>query len=154
MEGEETRVIEFDVEGEKLRIDLADLDIDPERLEHEFKMQSSLFCHYSLQHIKALNALRRKKAQKEELHAFLDLHYRDNFNADGIKFTEAMVRSKIIQDERMLKLEAEILELESIVGIFKVVVDSFDQKGNMLVSLGALRREEMRQLLGGKGADL
>lgn len=106
--------------------------------------QSSLRAFYGAQAAQAEAQASRMKARFEVVEATLVEHHRRALAKLEEKVTEKMVESAVKQDPRWFKARNMMIEAETIASINKSLVDSLRDRKDMLVQLGADRREGMK----------
>jgi hypothetical protein len=134
------------VKGLRFYIDPAeikrDLSISDTDLDTHIMQQSSMRVHYAIlaAHAEAQHARIKASFDKEEK-ALYDTH-RKALIAAGEKVTENLVDAAVKLDPRWLKGKNLVIESETIAAIAKSAATCFSDKRDMLIQLGADRREE------------
>lgn len=108
--------------------------------------QNSLRAYYSTQAAYAEAQASRIKARFEVIEATLYDKHRKEAAASGEKTTVQMVESAVKMDPRWLSAKNTVIEGETLAAINKGLVESLKDRKDMLVQMGADRRDE------GKGA--
>ena len=109
--------------------------------------QASLRAYYGQQAAMAEAQASRMKAKFETIEASLYDEHRKAFAASGEKTTEKMVENAVKMDRRWLSAKNLVIEAESIASINKNLVMSLSDRKDMLIQIGADRREEMKGAL-------
>lgn len=117
-----------------------DLNIDRTNLDEEFMTQHEKFAYYSTLHEMAKHNENQCKRELEILYAQVDFEVRQQAQEAGIKMTETMIKNQAITDERYQKKHLEYLESKKLAGILGVARESFSQRKEMLISIGANAR--------------
>lgn len=108
--------------------------------------QNSLRAYYGTQSAYAEAQASRLKARFEVIEATLYDKHRKEFAAGGEKTTVQMVDSAVKMDPRWLSAKNTVIEAETLAAINKGLVESIKDRRDMIIQLGADRRDE------GKGA--
>lgn len=105
--------------------------------------QSSLRAFYGAQAAYAEGQHSKMKVRFDVLEAALYDHHRKELAADPtVKVTEKMVESAVKSDPRYLKGKTTVIEAETIASVNKALSISLGDRKDMLVQLGADRRED------------
>jgi hypothetical protein len=86
----------------------------------------------------------RVKAKFEVVEATLYDHHRKELAKSGEKTTEKMVENAVKLDPRWLKAKNMVIEAETIAAINKGLVESIKDRRDMIIQLGADRRDEYK----------
>lgn len=138
--------IEIKINGIEYENTLAeDLEINKGNLDQEFQEQSERYAYYGTLAELAKDKEARTKHELELLEAQLDALTRDNANQIAsqnpkFKMTEAMVENQVKADPRYQAKLKEFLDSKRLAGILNVARESFQQRRDMLISLGANHR--------------
>lgn len=108
--------------------------------------QNSLRAYYGTQAAYAEAQASRIKARFEVIEATLYDKHRKEAAASGEKTTVQMVESAVKMDPRWLSAKNTVIEAETLAAINKGLVESIKDRRDMIIQLGADRRDE------GKGA--
>lgn len=134
----ETKAVEVEIQEE--------LAIDETKLEEELVRQSSKSFYWSAMWARAAKARRRQQLKLRELEATLTQQYRAGIAADDPKFrvTERMVEDYLAQNpdykaEKILTIDKEYAE--DMLGVAK---DGFRQRGQALIELVRLLKDDGR----------
>ena len=106
--------------------------------------QSGLRAYYGTQAAQAEAQHARLKVRFEVLEAKLYDEHRKLAAASGEKVTEKMVENAVKLDPRWLKGKNTVIEADTIAAINKSLVISLADRKDMMVQLGADRREEFK----------
>lgn len=121
-----------------------DLFVNRADLSTEFSRHAERFAFYATAYELAVERLQRLENALKRLYAQLDHEKRTTFMNAGVKTTEKMIENSVITDERYVAGEAEVLEGQKQAGLLKAARDSMIHRRDMLVSLGATYRAEVR----------
>ena len=121
------------------------LKINEITLTDEFINQPSKYAYFAALSEYAVAEVEQKKLSFSVLKANLDSQKRLELAKLG-KVTESMVDSAIILDIKYQTVFEEIIEAERQLGILKSLVKALDQRCQMLVQLGAGKRQEMSMM--------
>jgi len=117
-------------------------EIDEENLEKDLSRFSSVYGYFSTKLAKYQSLMEKAKFELGKLQAELDSAYRSKFREEGTKFTEKMIESSIITDERYIDKQEFYQNLREVFLILQKVVDSLSTKKDMLISLVSMKRIE------------
>lgn len=106
--------------------------------------QASMRAFYGVQAAQAEAQAARMKARFEVIEATIFDHHRKALAKTEEKVTEKMVDNAVKMDPRWLKARNLMIEAETIANINRSLVDSMRDRKDMLVQLGADRREGMK----------
>ena len=106
--------------------------------------QSGLRAYYGAQAANAEAQAARMKARFEVIEATLYDEHRKSLAATGEKTTEKMVENAVKTDPRWLKAKNKVIEAETIASINKSLVESLKDRRDMIIQLGADRRDEFK----------
>jgi len=135
--------IEINIEGIKRQNTLnQDIQINPADLDTEFKDQALKFIYWATLSELAKDLANRKKYELDMFYARLDHSIRQNAVVNNIKLTEKMVENTVVTNEEYQKAMKEYNEARKQAGILQVAKEAFNQRKDMLVSLGANYRAE------------
>lgn len=121
-----------------------DLFVNRGDLSAEFARHAERFAFYATAYELAVERLQRLENALKRLYAQLDHEKRGALMSAGVKTTEKMIENSVITDERYIAGEAEVLEGQKQVGVLKAARDAMIHRRDMLVSLGATYRAEVR----------
>jgi hypothetical protein len=117
-------------------------EVDEVDLDKEYREQSALYAYFVVEAAKAEREHASAVDEKDFVHAECDEFYREEIRDTGVKLTEAMVESAIIQDDEYREVRIQLLRAKEHWTILKGIVRALEQRANMLISLGAHRRAE------------
>lgn len=106
--------------------------------------QNGLRAYYGAQAANAEAQAARLKARFEVVEATLYDEHRKTLAAAGEKTTEKMVENAVKIDKRWLKAKNMVIEAETIAAINKGLVESIKDRRDMIIQLGADRRDEYK----------
>lgn len=106
--------------------------------------QAGLRAYYGVQAANAEAQASRVKARFDVLEATLYDEHRKELLASGEKVTEKAIENAVKMDKAWIKGKNMVIEAETIAAINKSLVFSISDRKDMLVQLGADRREEMK----------
>lgn len=118
------------------------LQINEATLTDEFIRQPSTYAYFAALSEFAVADVEQKKLSFSVLKANLDGQKRLELAKLG-KVTESMVDSAIILDKKYQAMFEEVIEAERQLGILKSLVKALDQRCQMLIQLGANKRQEL-----------
>ncbi len=134
-------MLAFDLDVEKF---IEDTRVSEIHLDECFQKQSSLRAYYG-----ALAAQYEAQAQKmstafEVLEAKLFKKYRDEAASSGVKATEKMLENQVKTDPLWFSGKTKVAEARRNSDILKALVMSLVDRRDMLIQLGADRRDESK----------
>lgn len=106
--------------------------------------QSGLRAYYGATAARAEAQAARVKAKFEVVEATLYDHHRKELAKMGEKTTEKMVENAVKLDPRWIKAKNMVIEAETIATINKSLVESLKDRRDMIIQLGADRRDEYK----------
>jgi hypothetical protein len=106
--------------------------------------QNGLRAYYGAQAARAEAQAARVKAKFEVVEATLYDKHRKVLAASGEKTTEKMVENAVKMDQLWIKAKNTVIEAESIASINKGLVQSLADRRDMIIQLGADRRDEYK----------
>lgn len=109
-----------------------------------FMEQSSLRAHYGAMAARAEAQASTCKVKFEVLEARLYDHHRKILTDAGAKVTEKMVENAVKTDPRWLAGKENVIEAETIAAVNKSLAISLADRRDMLIQLGADRRDEAK----------
>lgn len=118
------------------------LQISEAELSDEFMNQPSTYAYFAALAEFAVADVEHKKLQFSVMEANLDSAKRIELK-DATKVTEAVIRSAIIRDAKYQVLSEELIEAQRQLGILKALVRALEQRKDMLIQLGSMKRQEM-----------
>ncbi|MNW28086.1 hypothetical protein D3C74_48980 [compost metagenome] len=126
--------VEYNV-GEELKADIADLN-------EAFLTQPGKFAWWSTLAENAKHQRDSLEATLDKQEAEADYKVRLSLELEGVKVTEAAVKQGIKKDEEYLDALKRYNAAKKTAGILSQVVKAFEQRKEMLISLGANLRKE------------
>lgn len=119
-----------------------DLRVDRTNLEAEFAQQPIKFAYYSTLYELARDKEDRVKRELETLYANIDAEKRAEAQQvlaqnPKFKYTEKMYENEVRTDERYDQKYNEYLQARKLTGLLKTAKEAFNQKKEMLISIGA-----------------
>lgn len=117
------------------------LQISEANLSDEFQNQPSTYAYFAALAEFAVADVEQKKLQFSVMEANLDSSKR--LELKDQKVTEAVIRSAIIKDSKYQVLSEELIEAQRQLGILKSLVRALEQRKDMLIQLGSMKRQEM-----------
>lgn len=120
-----------------------ELHIDEADLNQEFVEQPARFAWWAVLAKLAEGRRDRLKVSLETEYAWLDKKIRQKKMDEGKKATEKSIEMEIKSDPGYQKLTAEFLQAKEQAGVLQVAASAFEQKKDMLISLGAKMRKEL-----------
>lgn len=106
--------------------------------------QNGLRAYYGAQAARAEAQHARLKVKFEVIEATLYDKHRKALAASGEKTTEKMVENAVKLDPRWLKAKNLVIEAETVASINKSLVESLKDRRDMIIQLGADRRDEYK----------
>lgn len=116
--------------------------VSMENINEEFSTQAGRLAYLGMLMAQAEAAYNEAKLYGEELYAKVDLIVRDDYDKAGKKYTEAMIKSKVLSTGEYVEALMAENEASYQFRMLKALVDAMRQRGDMLVSLGAQLRQE------------
>lgn len=139
----------------------SDLRIDVNDLNSAFLDQTAKFAFWATLAAQAKSEVEKKKLEVDQQDDFikttligeLDTLVREEMTYEGEKITEAKVTSKIHSHQKFIdenirlnELQRELSELKRQSNLLSVAKESFLQRKDMIISLGANLRQEVNNL--------
>lgn len=118
------------------------LRIDQTSLSDEFAGQAARYGYFAAIAAGAETMYRAAKRRAEVVYAEADEEIRREFAESGKKVTEAVVKAAIMLDEDYCEAVEQELDLLYNYKLLQALVNAFEQRANMLQSLGAHVRHE------------
>jgi hypothetical protein len=136
--------VEIEINKENYESELYDnLTIDDTDLDKEFRQQPRLFAWWAAVETLIKDLYETRKMQLKRLYAVLDSRVREDGKATKTKLTEKMVENTVITKPEYQKAENELSKIRKQFGLAHVGKEAFEQRKEMLISLGANRRSEV-----------
>jgi len=117
------------------------MQINDATLNDEFIKQPSTYAYFAALSEFAVADVEQKKLAFSVLEANLDAQKR--LELKETKVTEAVIKSAIVRDKRYQMMAEELIEAERQLGILKSFVKALEQRKDMLIQLGASKRQEI-----------
>lgn len=125
-------------------VDLVEIfAVDVEDLSIDFSQQAALYAYFSTLTVEAERQLALAKFDTEQQYAAADNKWRHYKDRREEKYTEAVIRSLILQDSDYYKAEERRIQLDYEASLLKSISRALAQRADMLISLGAMTRQEM-----------
>lgn len=118
--------------------------INETNLDDAFQKQSSLRAYYGAVAAEADSVAARRKMAIEVVEAKLYKKYRDQAVAEGAKVTEAALTAQIKSDPVWLETKKLYIEAQAHADLARSFVASLADRRDMLIQLGADRRDESK----------
>ncbi|NJL54175.1 hypothetical protein HC928_02665 [bacterium] len=131
-----------------------DLYVNQSNLAAEYSEHSERFAWYATCYELSIDKLTRLEAELKRAYAIIDAEKRAEMVMAGQKSTEKMVENCVITDERYVALQNEVFEAQRQTGLLKAARDSMMHRRDMLISLGATYRAEVRADMSLKSAEV
>lgn len=131
---------------EKINVEkfIEDTRITEIDLDNCFQQQSSLRAYYGTVGAQYEAQANKLKAAFEYHEACLFKEYRDKFAEDGIKTTEKALENAVKMDKRWLSAKKQYIDAQCESDIAKALVASLIDRKDMLIQIGADRRDESK----------
>lgn len=134
--------LKFFIDPEEFRSRTAISDVN---LDSCFMEQSGLRAYYGAQAAYAESQASREKARFEILEAKLYATHRTKLAADpAIKITEKVVEAAVKSDPVWFTMKSRVIDAEQIAAVNKAIAVSMADRRDMLIQLGADRRDESK----------
>lgn len=111
----------------------ADVEIDPDQLDREWRKQASLMVKYGEAKAKAQHELDLAKEALELLCAQKDVDFRESY--EGKKPTEAAIANMIMTDAEVQDARQALVEAKYRLGLMSAAVDGFQHRRAALENL-------------------
>lgn len=121
-----------------------DLAFSEHNLDDAFMSQSGMFAHYSGVAHRAARRYDQIAQQVKLVEARLDQEIRQQAADDGEKITEAAIKNRLLLDPRHRKITERMHDAKAVAGMTKDACESFKQRRDMLIQMGANVREEQK----------
>ena len=134
-------MLTFDLDVEKF---IEDTRVNELHLDECFQRQSSLRAFYGAKAAEYESKAQKMKSAFEVLEAKLFKKYRDHAAAEGVKTTEKMIENSVKLDPQWFAGKQKVAEAQRDSDILKALVLSLVDRRDMLIQLGADRRDESK----------
>lgn len=131
-----------------------DLFVNRNDLSEAFAQHAERFAWYATCYELSQDKLARLEAELKRAYAVLDHEARGTLAMSGVKTTEKMVENTVITDPRYIELQEEVFAAQKQVGLLKAARDAMIHRRDMLISMGATYRAEVRSDPSLKGAEI
>lgn len=118
------------------------LKIDQNNLAEEFTKQAALYGYWSGILAEAERVRAECNARTDLEYAIADNEYRTEYEAQGKKFTEAVIKSEVTRDEIYQGSLQEYRDADYVYSALRGLLKALDMRASMLISLGATIRAE------------
>lgn len=119
------------------------LVIDKDNLSAEFASHAAWLGYIGVLSAEAEADYEQAKLELETLYAEKDAQARLEFNSKNVKFTEKMIEAWVNMDGAYINAQQAKVEALKMYKILRALETAMKEKGSMLVSLGAMVRQEM-----------
>ena len=125
------------------RFDIAKLfSISQENVTDDMATQASQYAFFAVLAVEADRVFAMRSLLCDQAAATADETYRKEFELNGNKYTEAVIKSLVIRDKDYLVALDDKMKAEYDLDILKAIVKAFEQRASMLQSLGSQLRYE------------
>jgi len=139
--------IDIKIAGKEWSGSLRDvIRIQESRLSEEFAEQPSIYAWFAALTEVAGAEYENKKFGLSVLKANTEKRVRYELFAKGEKTTESAVSSLVQTDDTLINANMALLEVERQYSLLRAVTKSLEQRKDMLIALGAMKRQEMFQV--------
>jgi hypothetical protein len=136
--------VEIEINKENYESELYDnLTIDDTDLDKEFVEQPRLFAWWAAVETLIKDLYETKKTQLKRDYAVIDARVREEGKITETRLTEKMIENTVITDPKYQIAENELAEIRKQFSLAHVGKEAFEQRKEMLISLGANRRSEV-----------
>lgn len=112
-----------------------DISINKYKLDDECLSHSSIYGRYASMQAEAKTQLSKAKDNLELVEAERNLAIRKSFADSGVKVTEAMITSALIQDKKVIEAKSQVREAEDTFMKLSVAVQAFEHRKSELDNL-------------------
>jgi len=120
------------------------LKINDKNLNAELIEQPGLFARYAFEMSKKKQEFDELELELDILEAETDKRVRNKFLANDEKISEKKVEMEIMVDPKIKELKREVIKVNSQYYILKGITQAYSQRKDLLISLCANLREEMK----------
>lgn len=121
-----------------------DLEINMVDINHSLMRQPGLFAHYATLAARFDRDVNKYDQFTEVIAAKLDREIRDQAAADGVKYTETQIKSRVAMDPRMIAAQQRLNEAREAASIAKSTAEAFRHRRDMLEQIAYNLREEAK----------
>jgi hypothetical protein len=126
------------------KVDIVEVfSIDENNLSEDFSQQAALMAYFSSITAEAEHKYALAKFDSEQEYAAADQFWRHEKDLIGEKYTEAVIKSLILRDDEYSSKEKKRMQLDYEVNLLKGITRALSQRAEMLISLGAMTRQEI-----------
>lgn len=120
------------------------LEIDDQDLKTEFSRTPGDIAYWNARYGDAIQVALESEEARQRLEAELGLEYRERFSGEGKKITEETIKAAVRSDERYRLARRAEMEAEAEKWRARGYALAILAKKDMLMSLGAMVRDELR----------
>ena len=136
--------VTIEVDGKKHMFDIQNmLVINDQQLSKEYTQQASTFSFFAVLEARAEKAMADVDLLEAQEYSAADEAARTEFKEAGAKFTEAVIKSQVLQNDAYLESRKVLDNAKFLYRLLRMINDSWRMRADMLVSLGAHARAEM-----------
>ena len=122
------------------------VQIDDCALNEEYMRLPSDYAYWHERYVRAKQNQNTLKLERDRERAALTIHHREQLSMTTGKVTESMVTAAVDSDDRWMKAKAYEIAAEAEAERLRGVVHALSAKKDMLISLGAQARAELKVL--------
>ena len=112
-----------------------DLEIDKYKLEEECLSHSTLFFRYAEASVEAKSEVSRCDDLLKLVYAEENIRIRADYNANGVKFTEALITSELEKSAKVKEAKEKLRVAQDVYGKLQVAVQAMDTRRSELDNL-------------------
>lgn len=132
------------IDGRIRKIDLeAELAINEPLITKQMMQQPSQYAFFGVLKVLALKRANKAKVDLKKLYGELDQQHRKHREDRGLKTTENIIEADILRDPEYISAQDDLIEAQHAYDIMSIVVESFSQRKDMLISVASNLRTEM-----------
>lgn len=120
------------------------LKINDKNLNAELLEQPGLFARYAFEMSKKKQEFDELELELDILEAEIDKKIRIEFVANNVKYSEKKIEREIMIEPKVKELKIKIIKVYTEYCILRSIANAYEQRKDMLVSLCANRRAEMK----------
>lgn len=121
-----------------------DVAVNPADLDSAFVEQASLFAYYGEQSARAMAQVDRFKNMLELMEAKVAAKMREQAAKSGEKITEKRLEQEIAQHDKIQAMKKLVAEAKEVDAVAKSTLEALKHRRDMLVQMGADRREDKK----------
>lgn len=118
------------------------LNIDSSNLSQEYATQAARYGFFATELAKLDRRVKQLELERDAEYANADLEYRKQLTIQGTKYTETTIRSMVLTDDGYCKAEESLRDSIQERDSIKALVKALEMRAEMLISLGAMMRQE------------